>query len=39
MAIYFATGKGFHASPANAYKFIITAAPSWCLFFSRSKKF
>ena len=28
----FATGKGFHASPANEYKFIIACAPSGAYF-------
>jgi branched-chain amino acid aminotransferase len=33
----FATGKGFHASPANAYKFIIATAPSGAYFSGKVK--
>lgn len=33
----FATGKGFHASPANAYKFIICTAPSGSYFAGKVK--
>jgi branched-chain amino acid aminotransferase len=33
----FATGKGFHASPANSYKFIIATAPSGAYFAGKVK--
>lgn len=33
----FATGKGFHASPADAYKFIICTAPSGAYFAGKVK--
>ena len=33
--IIFATGEGFHASPADAYKFIICTAPSGAYFAGR----
>ena len=33
----FATGKGFHASPADAYKFIICTAPSGAYFSGKVK--
>jgi len=33
--IIFATGEGFHASPADAYKFIISTAPSGAYFAGR----
>lgn len=33
----FATGKGFHASPANEYKFIIACAPSGSYFGGKVK--
>lgn len=33
----FATGKGFHASPADAYKFIIATAPSGAYFAGKVK--
>lgn len=33
----FATGKGFHASPADAYKFIIACAPSGAYFAGKVK--
>jgi branched-chain amino acid aminotransferase len=33
----FATGKGFHASPADAYKFIIATAPSGSYFAGKVK--
>lgn len=33
----FATGKGFHASPANEYKFIIACAPSGAYFAGKVK--
>lgn len=33
----FATGNGFHASPANAYKFIIATAPSGAYFAGKVK--
>jgi branched-chain amino acid aminotransferase len=33
----FASGNGFHASPANEYKFIIALAPFWILFCGKSK--
>ena len=33
----FATGKGFHASPADAYKFIIATAPSGAYFAGKIK--
>lgn len=33
----FASGKGFHASPANAYKFIICTAPSGAYFAGKVK--
>lgn len=33
----FATGEGFHASPANAYKFIIACAPSGSYFSGKVK--
>ncbi|MGY8915186.1 MAG: aminotransferase class IV, partial [Flavobacteriales bacterium] len=33
----FATGKGFHASPANEYKFIIACAPSGPYFSGKVK--
>lgn len=35
--IIFATGEGFHASPADAYKFIICTAPSGAYFAGRVK--
>ena len=35
--IMFATGEGFHASPANAYKFIICTAPSGAYFAGKVK--
>jgi branched-chain amino acid aminotransferase len=35
--IIFATGEGFHASPANAYKFIICTAPSGAYFAGKVK--
>jgi branched-chain amino acid aminotransferase len=33
----FASGKGFHASPANSYKFIIATAPSGAYFAGKVK--
>ncbi|MCL4155633.1 UNVERIFIED_CONTAM: hypothetical protein GTU68_014483, partial [Idotea baltica] len=33
----FATGKGFHASPADSYKFIIACAPSGSYFSGKVK--
>ena len=33
----FATGEGFHASPADAYKFIICTAPSGAYFAGKVK--
>ncbi|MFV0541283.1 MAG: branched-chain amino acid aminotransferase [Aestuariibaculum sp.] len=33
----FASGKGFHASPANAYKFLICTAPSGAYFSGKIK--
>ncbi|MDG1794095.1 MAG: branched-chain amino acid aminotransferase [Flavobacteriaceae bacterium] len=35
--IIFATGEGFHASPADAYKFIICTAPSGAYFAGKVK--
>ena len=35
--IIFATGEGFHASPANAYKFLICTAPSGAYFAGKVK--
>ena len=35
--IVFATGKGFHASPADEYKFIIACAPSGAYFAGKVK--